>query len=76
MKKLSEIDRELGNIHRELNDPDMILDSEWREFLEDKQRQLWDERKKASKPVKSRPQYIDVDTDAMGNCYSDADPGL
>jgi hypothetical protein len=28
------------------------------------------------KTTKTRYQYVDVDTDAMGNCYSDADPGL
>ncbi len=77
MKTLSEINRELSNLHRELNDPDMILDAEWRGFLEEKQRQLWAELKQAeAKPSKRVAQYSDVDTDAMGNCYSDADPGL
>jgi hypothetical protein len=29
-----------------------------------------------TKPSRRVGQYVDVDTDAMGNCYSDADPGL
>jgi hypothetical protein len=77
MKTLSEIDRELSNLHRELNDPDMVLDDDWRGFLEHKQRELWSERKQLErKPSRRFTQYIDADTDAMGNCYSDADPGL
>lgn len=45
MKTLKEIDREIADVHEVLNDSRIVLDREWREFLEDKLYQLYIDRR-------------------------------
>lgn len=50
--RIQEIMNELERLTQELNDSNIIMASDWRECLEERRKQLWDEKEKLEKPVK------------------------